>query len=174
MRGFFGIDNQFFIGTTEDPHAVGVTRSFASFTAAAAENARSRIFLGVHYQFDADSGVATGNNLANFVNANVARTVNGPYTFTGPDLYSLLLCPGPFTMVFSLRDAVGNAVTDTGAVSGFIGSSASASVERATFNTSTGQFEIAARYNAKTAPATFSVLLRDGSRHTVRVQCDAV
>ena len=60
MRGFFGSDTFTFAATTEDPHAVGVVRNFATFSAAATENARSRIWLGVHYQFDADSGISSG------------------------------------------------------------------------------------------------------------------
>jgi membrane-associated phospholipid phosphatase len=64
MRTTFG-DAVSFTATTEDPHAVGVTRSFTSFTQAATENARSRIYLGVHYQIDADDGLATGYAVAN-------------------------------------------------------------------------------------------------------------
>jgi membrane-associated phospholipid phosphatase len=74
MRRELG-DNRTFTATTEDPHAVGVTRTFSSFTQAATENARSRIFLGVHYQFDADDGLATGFNIANHVFDNRLRTV---------------------------------------------------------------------------------------------------
>ncbi len=42
-------------------------RTFASYTQAEAENARSRIYLGVHWQEDADSGIAMGNQVGNFV-----------------------------------------------------------------------------------------------------------
>lgn len=42
-------------------------RSFSSFSDAAQENARSRIYLGVHWQFDADEGVASGNAVADHV-----------------------------------------------------------------------------------------------------------
>lgn len=42
-------------------------RSFTSFSDAAEENARSRIYLGVHWQFDADKGLASGNALADHV-----------------------------------------------------------------------------------------------------------
>lgn len=52
---------------SEDPRAVGVTRTFSGFTEAAVENAESRIYLGVHYRFDADSGLATGFSLADYV-----------------------------------------------------------------------------------------------------------
>jgi hypothetical protein len=63
MRNQFG-DNVTYTAGTNDPNAVGVTRTFTSFTQAATENARSRIYLGVHYQFDADDGIATGNGIA--------------------------------------------------------------------------------------------------------------
>jgi hypothetical protein len=73
MRLFFGADNISFTGTTDDPNAAGVTRQFSSFTAAATEDARSRIFLGVHYQFDADFGRSSGNAVGEFVVNNVLR-----------------------------------------------------------------------------------------------------
>jgi hypothetical protein len=60
MRGYFGTDNVLFTADTEDPHAAGVTRTFTSFSAAALENARSRVYLGVHYQWDADHGLLSG------------------------------------------------------------------------------------------------------------------
>jgi hypothetical protein len=72
MRNELG-DNVTFTAATDDPHAVGVTRTFTSFTAAATENARSRIYLGVHYQFDATDGSATGFNIANHVYNNYLR-----------------------------------------------------------------------------------------------------
>jgi hypothetical protein len=44
-----------------------VERSFDSFTQAKLENAQSRIYLGVHWQFDADEGVKQGNAIGNYV-----------------------------------------------------------------------------------------------------------
>jgi hypothetical protein len=73
MRLFFGTDNIAFTATTEDPNAVGVTRQFSSFSAAARENARSRVYLGVHYQFDADAGLSSGTSVGEFVLANRLR-----------------------------------------------------------------------------------------------------
>ncbi|OKI16292.1 hypothetical protein A6A25_13020 [Saccharothrix sp. CB00851] len=64
MKAYFGTDDIAFTATTEDLHAVGVTRTFTTFSAAARENARSRVYLGVHYQFDADSGLTAGTALA--------------------------------------------------------------------------------------------------------------
>ncbi|MEU5721374.1 phosphatase PAP2 family protein [Micromonospora sp. NPDC047738] len=73
MKRYFGTDNVTYTATTEDPHAVGVTRTFSTFTAAAVENARSRIYLGVHYQWDGDNGVAAGDAVAGHVYANYLR-----------------------------------------------------------------------------------------------------
>ncbi|QFZ20159.1 phosphatase PAP2 family protein [Saccharothrix syringae] len=64
MKGFFGRDDIAFTATTEDPFAVGVERKFTSFSAAAPENARSRVCLGVRYQFDGDAGLAASADLA--------------------------------------------------------------------------------------------------------------
>lgn len=77
MKSFFGTDNISFTATTEDPHAVGVTRSFSSFSAAAQENARSRIYLGVHYQFDADYGVSSGTAMAESASQRFVRKASG-------------------------------------------------------------------------------------------------
>lgn len=60
LRGYFGTDNVTFTAGTEDPHAAGVTRTFNSFSEVALEDARSRVYLGVHYQWDADHGVLAG------------------------------------------------------------------------------------------------------------------
>jgi hypothetical protein len=51
-------------------------RSFRSFTEALIENARSRIYLGIHYQFDAYAGSDAGIKIANYVFNNVLRPLN--------------------------------------------------------------------------------------------------
>jgi hypothetical protein len=59
---------------TDDPHSKpGETRVYTSFTAAAEENARSRVFLGVHFQFDGDAGVKLGTRIGEHVFANHLR-----------------------------------------------------------------------------------------------------
>ncbi len=58
MRNYFGTDAIAFTCTSDD--TPGVYRSFQSFTEAALENGRSRVYLGVHYQFDADGGYWSG------------------------------------------------------------------------------------------------------------------
>ncbi len=65
MRHWFGTDSIGFTGGTDDPGAPGVQRSFDSFTDAADENAHSRLWLGVHFHFDADDTLEKSTQLGN-------------------------------------------------------------------------------------------------------------
>ncbi len=47
-------------------HRATVVRSYTSFSQASRENARSRIYLGIHWQFDADEGIAIGDQIADY------------------------------------------------------------------------------------------------------------
>lgn len=180
MRGFFGSDTFTFTATTEDPHAVGVTRTFGTFSAAATENARSRIWLGVHYQFDADSGVSSGTALANHVTANHLRPT-AAYTFDGfyqgtlnvGGLISDAGAPSTFTVGFKLT-AGGSPVTDPGAVVGTSWNGNPATAGTPTFTN--GRYEIALSVPKSCGGRTwtFSVLLRDGSRRDLGVRCSTV
>ena len=88
MREYFGTDNVTFTATTEDPgSALGVTRTFDSFTEAALENARSRIYLGVHFQWDGDHGFLSGSALAEHLMATRLRPLAPDGSDEGP--------PGP-------------------------------------------------------------------------------
>jgi hypothetical protein len=53
-------------------------RPFGSFTEAMLENARSRIYLGIHYQFDADEGVKAGMSIADYVFNNYLLQAGAP------------------------------------------------------------------------------------------------
>ncbi len=74
LSRFYGRDNITFTfvsdelnGVTTDSHGNVRPlrpRRFTSLHAAALENARSRIYLGIHWQFDADEGVACGDAIA--------------------------------------------------------------------------------------------------------------
>jgi hypothetical protein len=46
---------------------VDVSRTFGSFQAAADEAGQSRIYGGIHFQFDNTAGKAVGRSLAQFV-----------------------------------------------------------------------------------------------------------
>jgi hypothetical protein len=48
-----------------------IERSFDSLTQAKVENAQSRIYLGIHWRFDADDGIATGDAVADYVFENI-------------------------------------------------------------------------------------------------------
>lgn len=48
-----------------------VMRSFSSLSQAEQENRRSRIYLGVHWVFDATEGGKLGNRVANYVFKNI-------------------------------------------------------------------------------------------------------
>jgi hypothetical protein len=49
--------------------------SFKSFSEAEWENAQSRIYLGIHWHFDAEEGIKQGNLVANYVFDNAFRPV---------------------------------------------------------------------------------------------------
>ncbi|HEV3204970.1 MAG TPA: phosphatase PAP2 family protein [Gemmataceae bacterium] len=67
LTEFFG-DNVRFEATSEG--LPGVTRSFNSFWAAAEEAGQSRIYGGIHWQFDNTEGLAMGKTLGQFVSRN--------------------------------------------------------------------------------------------------------
>jgi hypothetical protein len=78
MERYFGTDNVTFTGGTDDPHAVGVTRTFTSFSAAAVEDARSRVWLGVHYSWDGTQGNTAGAKVGNYVaDKLLQKVING-------------------------------------------------------------------------------------------------
>jgi membrane-associated phospholipid phosphatase len=65
LAHFFGTDAiRFRIDSDGMP---GVTRSFAGFWAAAEEAGRSRIYGGIHYEFDNQEGLRTGRDLAEHI-----------------------------------------------------------------------------------------------------------
>jgi hypothetical protein len=64
MKAFFGNDNITFSCTSDEPAVAGVVRTFNSFSQAGYEDAESRIWLGVHFRFDAEDGYAQGYQMA--------------------------------------------------------------------------------------------------------------
>ncbi len=67
MRNFFGTDSITFTVGTDEPIVSDVTRTFHSFTEAGRENGLSRVYLGVHFRFDADIAFSSGTLLGNYV-----------------------------------------------------------------------------------------------------------
>jgi hypothetical protein len=59
-------------------------RHFNSFSQAAAENAASRIFLGIHYRFDAIQGVSAGDRIADYTFDHLLRARAGRQLYHVP------------------------------------------------------------------------------------------
>jgi hypothetical protein len=72
---FYGTDNMNF--TLHSDELPGVTRSYTSLSQASAENARSRIYLGIHWNFDDVQGRALGATVGNWAFDHVARPRGG-------------------------------------------------------------------------------------------------
>jgi hypothetical protein len=64
--------------TMPSPTAVpaGGTRSFASFSQAAIENADSRVRAGIHFRFACDAGLELGSKIGNYVTNNSLKRLN--------------------------------------------------------------------------------------------------
>ncbi|HYU35572.1 MAG TPA: vanadium-dependent haloperoxidase [Thermoanaerobaculia bacterium] len=112
LAHFFGTDAVAF-STTSDA-LPGVTRSFTSFSQAAEEAGQSRIYGGIHWQFDNQVGLASGRDLADFVFFNALTPVAAPSTCV-PGPTTLCLTGGRFKAEAQWRSAessgAGNAVS---------------------------------------------------------------
>jgi hypothetical protein len=64
LADFYGTDNMHF--TLHSDELPGVTRSFDSFSQAAHENGRSRIYLGIHWNFDDLNGESMGRSIGDW------------------------------------------------------------------------------------------------------------
>ena len=67
IANFYGTNAINFACTTDEN---GQVRTFASLSDAALENGLSRVYLGVHWDFDAYAGINSGNALADYIFAN--------------------------------------------------------------------------------------------------------
>ena len=84
MRGFFK-DNTAFTFTSDEYNGLGVDPNgtprplapvrFKSFTAAQKENGRSRVYNGVHWNYDDTFGQASGVQVGAFLTANAFQPV---------------------------------------------------------------------------------------------------
>lgn len=73
---FYATDDiSFTLASDELP---GVVRTFDGFGAASIENARSRIYMGVHFDFDDTQGRALGGHIADWIHANHFTAVPEP------------------------------------------------------------------------------------------------
>ena len=65
LSSVFGDRTAFTVGSTTAPRE-GYTRSFASFTAAADENADSRVRAGLHFRFSCEEGQRLGRKIGRY------------------------------------------------------------------------------------------------------------
>jgi hypothetical protein len=72
MRRFFREDDVPFTTTSGAPFA-GLTRSYTSFSEAAAENGESRILAGIHFRTAVEDGLKQGDQIGGFVFTHVLR-----------------------------------------------------------------------------------------------------
>lgn len=73
LAAFIGDDAFSFTLTSE-----GITRTFASFSGAAAEAGQSRIYGGIHWQFDNQAGLAAGHDVGVYVATHAFGAVPAP------------------------------------------------------------------------------------------------
>jgi hypothetical protein len=79
LRDFYGTDNVNYVLNSAEAMPSGLnTRSFTSFTQAEWENGMSRIYMGVHWIFDAEDGITLGNDIADWVSANAFQAIPEP------------------------------------------------------------------------------------------------
>jgi hypothetical protein len=75
LAHFYGTDAISF--TTTDDDTPGITRNFTSFSAAAEEAGMSRIYGGIHWQFDNVDGQESGRLIGNWVARRVLTPTHG-------------------------------------------------------------------------------------------------
>lgn len=74
LAGFFGTDNLRF--TTTSDGTPGVRRTFERFSDAAAEAGRSRIYGGIHWEFDNSEGLRAGKAIADAIGRTLLRPLS--------------------------------------------------------------------------------------------------
>jgi hypothetical protein len=88
MADFYGTDSIHFTTISDEFNTITVDqngvarplmpRTYDSFSQAAGENAQSRIYLGIHYPFDAVEGIRCGDNIADYVFQHACLPLQGP------------------------------------------------------------------------------------------------
>jgi membrane-associated phospholipid phosphatase len=91
LANFFGTDRVSF--ATASDGLPGVTRSFGSFWAAAEEAGMSRIYGGIHWQFDNTDGLLTGKTLGTYVFRNYLQPRGPGVTLRPPEITESLYGP---------------------------------------------------------------------------------
>ncbi len=75
LRRFFRSDDIPFTTTSGVPFA-GLTRSYTSFSQAAAENGDSRVYAGIHFRSAVEDGFKQGEKIGHFVFTHALQSLN--------------------------------------------------------------------------------------------------
>jgi hypothetical protein len=96
MENFYQTDNIHFTIVSDEFNTITVDqngiprpllpRSYDSFSQASGENAISRIYLGIHFHFDAVEGIRTGDSIADYVFQHALLPLHGPKPKALPSL----------------------------------------------------------------------------------------
>jgi hypothetical protein len=90
MEDFYGTDNVHFTISTDEFNTItgaGLSpRTYDSFSQASGENAVSRIYLGIHYNFDATEGIRSGDAIADYDFTHLMLPLHGPAPRTLPSM----------------------------------------------------------------------------------------
>src|SRR5262249_30246154 len=83
LADFYGTDDIAFTITSDEFNTITIDQngqprplvpwSYTSFSEAAAENAQSRIYLGVHFHFDMIAGMNAGNTIGGMVISSIGQ-----------------------------------------------------------------------------------------------------
>jgi membrane-associated phospholipid phosphatase len=111
LAHFFGTDAIAF--STTSGGLPGVTRSFTSFSQAAEEAGQSRIYGGIHWQFDNEAGLESGRALADFVFFSQLQPITAASTCT-PGPTTLCLTDGRFKVETAWRTDGGSGTGSSG------------------------------------------------------------
>jgi hypothetical protein len=82
LRLFYGTDDVDYVLSSQEMAPGNEMRSFDSFSLAEWENGISRVYLGIHWIFDATDGIALGNDIAGWVGTNHFQAVPEPSSLT--------------------------------------------------------------------------------------------
>lgn len=137
LTSYFGTDQIAFDLASETPGAAD--RHFQSFSEAAAESGMSRVYGGIHFQFDNQAGLASGRQLGQYVArrvlqpvtaAPVARLINGELFVYGtaradsltvqPSGRWLLVKSGQRTLGYFAQSQTRRIIVDAGAGDDFV------------------------------------------------------
>jgi len=102
MQGYFGSDVANVTTMTDDPGYTGGPRFYATFSEMAEEVAMSRIYIGVHWQFDAVAGLENGLAVGDYILNTALQPTTGPAVIPEP-LTLLGLSAATLTAAWSAR-----------------------------------------------------------------------